>query len=179
MLRKLILAAALVLAAGTFAPEAQAQMSKDDIIKGLKPAQPVTRSVRTRVIEVIPGKEAEVIDQNKDLPKINLTIEFEYDSDRPTRAGERQLQTLSEALKDPNLSGFRYLLAGHTDARGPADYNKKLSERRAAAVQRYLTGAQIDAEKIRIVGFGKTRLLDVQNPDSPRNRRVEIVNLLN
>ena len=62
MLRTLVLTAALVLAAGTFAPEAQAQMSKDDIIKGLKPSQPVTRSVRTRAIEVIPGKEAEVID---------------------------------------------------------------------------------------------------------------------
>jgi outer membrane protein OmpA-like peptidoglycan-associated protein len=179
MLRTLVLTAALVLAAGTFAPDAQAQMSKDDIIKGLKPSQPVTRSVRTRAIEVIPGKEAEVIDQNKDLPKINLTIEFEYDSDRPTRAGERQLATLSEALKDPNLNGFRFLLAGHTDARGPPDYNQRLSERRAAAVQRYLAGTKIDPEKIKIVGFGKTRLLDEKQPDSPRNRRVEIVNLLN
>jgi outer membrane protein OmpA-like peptidoglycan-associated protein len=179
MLRILVWSAALVLAALAIAPEAQAQMSKDDIIKGLKPAHPVTRSVRTRAIEVIPGKEAEVIDQNKDLPKINLTIEFEYDSDRPTRVGERQLASLSEALKDPNLSGFRFLLAGHTDARGAADYNQRLSERRAAAVQRYLAGAQVDPEKIKIVGFGKTRLLDVQNPESPRNRRVEIVNLLN
>ena len=133
MLRILVLTAALVLVAVTSAPEAQAQMSKDDIVKGLKPAQGLTRSLRTRAIEIIPGKEAEVIDQNKDLPKINLTIEFEYDSDRPTRAGERQLATLSEALKDPNLSGFRFLLAGHTDARGPADYNQRLSERRAAS----------------------------------------------
>jgi OOP family OmpA-OmpF porin len=179
MLRVLVWIAALFLAALTIAPEAQAQMSKDDIVKGLKPAQPLTRSLKTRAIEVIPGKEAEVIDQNKDLPKINLTIEFAYDSDRPTRVGEQQLLALSEALKDPNLSGFRFLLAGHTDARGPADYNLRLSERRAAAVQRYLAGAKIDPEKIKTVGFGKTRLLDVQNPDSARNRRVEIVNLLN
>jgi outer membrane protein OmpA-like peptidoglycan-associated protein len=54
-----------------------------------------------------------------------------------------------------------------------------LSERRAAAVQLFLTGVQIDPEKIKTVGFGKTRLLDTQNPESPRNRRVEVVNLLN
>ena len=179
MLRTLLWTAALVLAAVTIAPEAQAQMSKDEIVKGLKPAQGLTRSLRTRKIEIVPGKEAEVLEENKDLPKINLTIEFEYDSDRPTRAGEQQLLQLSEALKDPNLKGFRFLLAGHTDARGSPEYNQRLSERRAEAVQRYLAGTQVDPKKIQTVGFGKTRLLDVQQPDSPRNRRVEIVNLLN
>ena len=74
MLRILVWTAALVLVAVTFAPEAQAQMSKDDIVKGLKPAQGLTRSLRTRAIEVLPGKEAEVIDQNKDLPKRVLDV---------------------------------------------------------------------------------------------------------
>ena len=68
------------------APGAQAQVSKDEILRSLKPAEGrgLTRSLTTRKIEVIPGKEAEVLDKNKDLPKINLTIEFEYGSDRPT-----------------------------------------------------------------------------------------------
>ena len=172
------LAAVLFLAA----PSAQAQISsKDDIVRSLKPAEGrgLTRSLTTRKIEIIPGKEAEVLDQNKDLPKINLTIEFEYNSDRPTPVGVQQLAALGEALRDPGLKGFRFMLAGHTDARGSEEYNQGLSERRAVAVQRFLAGNQIDPSKLNIVGFGKTRLLPGVNPDDPRNRRVEVVNLLN
>lgn len=172
---------ALVLAASLIAsPEAYAQMSKDDIVKSLKPAQGLTRSITTRKIEVIPGQEAEVLDKNKDLPKINLTIEFEYNSDKPTPAGLQQLGALGEALRDPSLKNFRFMLAGHTDARGSDSYNQGLSERRALAVQRFLaTSAQIEPARLSTVGFGRTRLLPDVNPDDPRNRRVEVVNLLN
>lgn len=171
----LVLATSLVMF-----PNAHAQMSKDEIVKSLKPAQGLTRSINTRKIEVIPGKEAEVLDQNKDLPKINLTIEFEYNSDKPTPAGMQQLGALGDALRDPSLKGFRFMLAGHTDARGSDGYNQSLSERRAAAVQRFLAGsAQIDPTRLSTVGFGRTRLLPNVNPDDPRNRRVEVVNLLN
>lgn len=171
----------LLLAAFGMAPSASAQVSKDEIVKSLKPAQGLTRSLtRTRKIEIIPGKEGEVLDQNKDLPKINLTIEFEYNSDRPTPAGMQQLSALGDALRDPSLQSFRFMLVGHTDARGSDGYNQGLSERRALAVQRYLAGsAQIESSRLSTVGFGRTRLLPNINPDDPRNRRVEVVNLLN
>lgn len=180
MVRMLFWSALLVASFG-FASSASAQMSKDDIVKSLKPAQGLTRSLtRTRKIEVIPGKEAEVLDQNKDLPKINLTIEFEYNSDRPTPAGMQQLNALGDALRDPSLKSFRFMLAGHTDARGSDSYNQGLSERRALAVQRFLASlAQIEPARLSTVGFGRTRLLPNINPDDPRNRRVEVVNLLN
>jgi outer membrane protein OmpA-like peptidoglycan-associated protein len=162
------------------AARASAQVPKDEIIRSLKPQGGVTRSITTRKIEVVPGKEAEVLDQNKDLPKLNLAIEFEYDSDRPTANGERQLSQLAEALKDEDLKRFRFMLAGHTDARGAAEYNQRLSERRALAVQRFLAGpAQIEVTRLSTVGFGKSRLLKDVAPEDPRNRRVEVVNLLN
>jgi outer membrane protein OmpA-like peptidoglycan-associated protein len=179
---RVVVWSALVLAVSLLvSPGAHAQVSKDDIVKSLKPAQGLTRSLtRTRKIEVIPGKEAEVLDKNKDLPKINLTIEFEYNSDRPTPAGMQQLGALGDALRDPSLQSFRFMLAGHTDARGSDAYNQGLSERRAAAVQRFLAGsAQVDPARLSTVGFGRSRLLPNMNPDDPRNRRVEVVNLLN
>lgn len=181
MSRLITWSACLLTALLVLAPNAQAQVSKDDIVRSLKPAdgRGLTRSLTTRKIEVIPGKEAEVLDKNKDLPKINLTIEFEYNSDRPTPVGLRQLASLGEALKDPGLKGFRFMLAGHTDARGSDIYNQELSQRRAAAVHRYLAANQIEATKLNIVGFGKTRLLPGVSPEDPKNRRVEVVNLLN
>jgi outer membrane protein OmpA-like peptidoglycan-associated protein len=168
---------AAILLSATAAP---AQVSKDEIIQSLKPKGPLTRSLTTRKIEIIQGNEAEVLDKNKDLPKINLSIEFEYKSDRPTPAGEKQLASLAEALKEPGLRGSRYILAGHTDGKGGDDYNQTLSERRAVAVQRYLIGSVgFEPGKLSTVGFGKKRLLEVADPASPRNRRVEVVNLLN
>ncbi len=170
----------LMMAFAVIAPQASAQTSREEIVRSLKPAQGLTRSLtRTRKIEVIPGKEAEVLD-NKDLPKVNLTIEFEYNSDRPTPAGMRQLGALGDALRDPSLKNFRFMLAGHTDARGSDGYNQGLSERRASAVQRYLAGAaRVEPSRLSTVGFGRSRLLPDLNPDDPRNRRVEVVNLLN
>ena len=184
-LRRIYLCAIAAALLTAMAPPAQAQVSKDEIVRGLKPSEGLTRGLtrslggKTRKIEIVPGKEAEILDQNKDLPKINLTIEFEYNSDRPTPGGEKQLVALGDALKDASLNQFRFMLAGHTDARGSDDYNLQLSERRAIAVQRYLLGKQIEPARLSVVGFGKKRLLDAGNPESPRNRRVEIVNLLN
>jgi outer membrane protein OmpA-like peptidoglycan-associated protein len=160
-----------------FATHAHAQVSSDDIIEQLKPPLGLTRSIGTRRIQIVPGNEAEALD-NKDLPKINLTIEFEYNSDQPTAAGRRQLTSLADALRDARLRDFRFLLAGHTDARGGDDYNQQLSERRANAVKDFLARAQFDESRLQTVGFGKRRLLDRNQPESARNRRVEIVNLL-
>ena len=67
-------------------------------------------------------------------------------------------------------------IEGHTDARGPADYNKNLSEQRAAAVRDYLIGRGVDPERLRSRGFGETVPLD--SADGPaaweKNRRVEL-----
>jgi outer membrane protein OmpA-like peptidoglycan-associated protein len=177
MFRTAAVLIALGFAAAFSAPAALAQVSKEQIINQLKPTKPATRSLRVRQIEIVPGKEAQILD-NKELPKINLTIEFEYDSDRPTPAGEKQLVQLGQALADPNLNGFRYLVAGHTDARGSEDYNQRLSERRAIAVQHFLGQFKVPQDHISVVGFGETRPLGSVSPDDPRNRRVEIVNVL-
>lgn len=66
---------------------------------------------------------------------------------------------------------------GHTDAKGSADYNQKLSERRAEAVRQYLI-AQFALDKSRLTakGFGKTRLLDPTKPEDGVNRRVQVLN---
>jgi OOP family OmpA-OmpF porin len=58
---------------------------------------------------------------------------------------------------------------GHTDRLGSAQYNQKLSERRAEAVKAYLASKGIDAGKIETFGFGKT--LSVKNCPDDKNRK--------
>jgi outer membrane protein OmpA-like peptidoglycan-associated protein len=177
-MRSSILVAVLALAATLSTSNVYAQVSSDDIVEQLKPPAGLTRSITTRRIQIVPGKEADILD-NKDLPKINLSIEFEYNSDKPTSAGQKQLIALADALRNPRLGSSRFLVAGHTDAKGSDDYNQTLSERRASAVKDFLARSGVDDSGLQTVGFGKRRLLDTASPESARNRRVEVVNLLN
>jgi outer membrane protein OmpA-like peptidoglycan-associated protein len=111
-------------------------------------------------------------------PAINLAVNFEYRSARLATDAELLLDRLGAALKDPALRGDRFGIAGHTDAVGGADYNRRLSERRAAAVRDYLVKHHgIAAARLSITGYGSSRLLDPAHPNSGVNRRVEISNL--
>ena len=67
-------------------------------------------------------------------------------------------------------------LAGHADTSGAADYNVRLSQRRADAVKAYLAGKGVPEAAMVTEAFGETRLL-VETADGvrePQNRRVEI-----
>src|SRR3569623_538828 len=63
---------------------------------------------------------------------------------------------------------------GHTDAGGSADYNLRLSQRRAAAVKNYMvTRHAIPAATLDVGGLGKSAPLLPQNHYAPENRRVQ------
>jgi len=66
-------------------------------------------------------------------------------------------------------------VAGHTDARGSAPMNLKLSQARAKAVFAFLVQAGVDPSRLIHRGYGKTRPIADNNTDEGRekNRRVE------
>jgi OmpA-OmpF porin, OOP family len=75
---------------------------------------------------------------------------------------------------------LRIAIEGHTDSDGEAAFNQQLSERRAAAVKRYLVESyEIDGSRLESAGFGESR--PVASNDTPEgkqeNRRVELVRL--
>jgi outer membrane protein OmpA-like peptidoglycan-associated protein len=158
-----------------------------DIIKALKPPSRTTRGLgsggpgsggpgSTRSIS---GHEREALERG-DLPKVDLRIEFEPNSDRLTAASKQVLTALAEAFKRPELGSNRFAIVGHTDGRGSEQYNQQLSERRAAAVKDYLVRtAGIEESRLVAIGFGKSKPLNSSDPLAAENRRVEIVNLLN
>ena len=90
-------------------------------------------------------------------------IEFDFDSDRIREASYGKLNNAAEVLKaNPN---YKFVVEGHTDASGNADYNQNLSERRAASVIRYLANKGVNTSNLTPVGKGKSDLKHVEcNP---------------
>ena len=126
------------------------------------------------------GERAQITTMVKDKPKIDLEINFDYNSDRVSAKSLPSVQALGRALANPDLKGSTFIVAGHTDAAGSDAYNQELSERRADSIKRYLVEKSgISATDLVTVGYGKTQLKDPANPLADVNRRVQVVNTEN
>ena len=94
------------------------------------------------------------------LAGINVPVLIDnifYDFDKATLRpeSEKALDALVNLLKEnPNVT---IELSAHTDYLGSADYNKRLSQRRADAVVAYLTAHGIVRDRLTPVGYGKER----------------------
>ena len=107
--------------------------------------------------------------------KITQQIHFEYDKWNIRPDSYPVLDAVAEMLeKNPDI---KIEVQGHTDNRGSAEYNKPLSEKRAASVVKYLTSHGIDPDRLTSHGYWFSRPI-VPN-DSPQNmalnRRVQFV----
>ncbi len=111
--------------------------------------------------------------------KIDLEVNFDYDSAAITPDGVQALTSLGRALSNSKLSGSIFMIAGHTDAKGTAQYNLGLSERRADAVKRFLMDQfKLPGESMLSVGYGMEQLKDREHPLAGENRRVQVVNMV-
>ncbi len=108
------------------------------------------------------------------IPK-NFMIFFDFDKSDLTPAAQAILTQAADAIKKQGSTQIS--LTGYTDTVGSAEYNLKLSMRRAEAAKKFLVNLGIPANEIGTVGKGKTDLL-VPTKDGVReaqNRRVQIV----
>lgn len=131
---------------------------------------------REEVAETPATSEGESVRTTDPLPSIDLEVLFDYNSAdiRPDQMG--QLIELAEILRSDDFGSYRLIFLGHTDAKGSAAYNERLSERRARSVADFVAAAaNVPANRIDAVGLGFQRLADVNNPLSARNRRVQLV----
>jgi outer membrane protein OmpA-like peptidoglycan-associated protein len=188
-----VLVAGLALSSGpAFAAE---KRSADDIINALKPR--VTRGLttspadatraadETRFLDALRNRptrslSTEERDQIASIasskPKIDLEINFEFNSAILGSKAMPQVAELGKALTSADLKGRTFILAGFTDAKGSETYNQGLSERRADAARQFLSKKYgIEAGNLVTVGYGHTQLQDPANPFAAY-RRVQVIN---
>ena len=137
-------------------------------------AQPV--AVAAAVAVAVPSAVT-VADNPAVRPSLSLLIQFDFNSARVRPESQQALANLSVALQSPELRNSTFALEGHTDAKGSADYNVRLSALRAQAVRDYLMGRGIEQVRLQASGKGASELANVEQPFAPENRRVRIVNL--
>ena len=74
--------------------------------------------------------------------------------------------------ENPNQTA---IISGHTDSTGDANYNEKLSQRRADAVKEAIIQEGVEAERLQSKGYGETRPIadNATKEGRAQNRRVE------
>lgn len=89
------------------------------------------------------------------IPVLVRGVYYEFDKADLTDNSREALERLVKVLKEnPNIT---IELSAHCDYRGRAEYNEKLSQRRAESVVRYLTEHGIEAERLTAKGYGESQ----------------------
>lgn len=119
-------------------------------------------------------KKSLVIVTDKEI-KITQQIHFDFDRATIKRDSFPILDAVVEVLEqNPKI---RIEIQGHTDNRGAPAYNKKLSDKRAASVMKYLIAKGIDPSRLTSIGYGMERPIVKNDTEANRalNRRVQFV----
>lgn len=109
------------------------------------------------------------------LPAVTLSKgAFEHDSTELTPEAKTSLdQTVTHLKESPET---KVDVIGYTDSTGSAEYNQKLSEKRAQSASNYLESKGIDESRVTTVGKGEANPIADNSTAEGReqNRRVEV-----
>lgn len=115
---------------------------------------------------------------------VTSDVLFAFDSAELTAPARETLARIAAVLTEGEggASQGAVQVVGHTDSKGPEDYNQRLSEDRAASVVAFLTESGVPSDRLRAAGRGESEPVapnQIDGADDPegraQNRRVEFV----
>ncbi len=99
-------------------------------------------------------------------------VQFGYDSYVVSPSEQGKVRSVVSSMKGSSES---LIIAGFTDERGTAEYNRGLGERRAQAVRQSLISQGLSGDKVQTVSFGAEMPVDSSSNEGAwaKNRRAE------
>ncbi|ACY17711.1 OmpA family protein [Haliangium ochraceum] len=125
-------------------------------------------------VEPEPEPEPERAVLRDDRIEIMQQVQFEFGKAVLLEESKSLLDEVAAIMRDnPQIAKIR--VEGHTDSKGKANFNLRLSRERAASVRAYLISQGVAGNRLVARGFGMTKPIDSNDTDDgrARNRRVE------
>jgi OOP family OmpA-OmpF porin len=181
---------ALILSFAFTTASAQTRLNSNEIANSLQGATDAqlgltAASLRQAALDNIrnnPGQSAVgrplLFPELENQAQFTVEIIFDFNSAAIRPESYRTVGSMADALHNPILLGYKFLVIGHTDAVGSRESNLHLSQRRAEAIRAALINPfGIDPARLEAVGLGEEQLRDPAHPDSQINRRVQLINI--
>jgi outer membrane protein OmpA-like peptidoglycan-associated protein len=112
------------------------------------------------------------------LPLFDFDVVFDPDSSLVRPQSYQVIGRIADALSDPKLLPYTFLIVDHTEATGNRKENLALSQKRAESIRVVLAGAfKISPRRLHALGLGEEQLRDAARPNSPANARAQIMTL--
>ena len=110
------------------------------------------------------------------LIQLRFDVLFDPDSALIRPGSYGMIGSLADALSDPKLRPYKFLIVDHTKSGGRRDANLTLSQRRANSIRDVLVSTfKISNKRLVSLGLGEEQLQDSSKPASPVNARLQII----
>ena len=130
-----------------------------------QPSKPATMpaSVRKRLSDELAKLEDALFDYDKSTIRSDASVALRDD-----------VNVIRSILAD--YPGQKLVIEGHADERGSAEYNLALGDRRAHAVQEFLSSMGIPGPQLAVVSYGKEKPVCTDESEScwQKNRRAHV-----
>jgi peptidoglycan-associated lipoprotein len=122
------------------------------------------------VTDTVPAYRARI---QARIGQVFKPIYFAFDQSSLSSDGQATAEGIGQLMREAPELTLR--IEGHADERGTNEYNLALGERRAQAVQQYLTSYGVDASRISVLSYGEEKPATEGGDESvwSRNRRAE------
>ena len=131
-----------------------------------QPAKPTTMpaAVRKRLSDEVARLEDALFDYNQSTIRSDASVALRDD-----------VNVIRDILAD--YPSQKLIIEGHADERGSAEYNLALGDRRAHAVQDFLSSMGIPGTQLAVVSYGKERPVCTEESEScwQKNRRAHLI----
>jgi OmpA-OmpF porin, OOP family len=124
------------------------------------------------------AKRPPIAPQLLKLPRFDFNVAFDPDTSVIRPQSYQVIGRVADALSDPKLLPYAFLVINHAEATGARAANLTLSQRRADAIRAALAGSfKISPRRVQALGLGEEQLQDSPRPTSQADVRAQIVTI--